>query len=66
MEPFRIDEYITTFILFAITIVAAYYLSEDFGLITSLNGATAGTTMGLVLPGIFYVVSYCKMGKKQA
>lgn len=64
MEPFRVDEYITSFMLFAVTIVAAFFLSEDFGLITSLNGATAGTTMGLILPGVFYCVTYCKIGKK--
>lgn len=65
MEPFRPDEYITSFVLYAVTVVAAFFLSDDFGLITSLNGATAGTIMGLILPGVFYVVTYCKLGKKE-
>ena len=66
MEPLRKEQYVYTVILFLLSIATAF-IFNNFGTIVSLNGATAGNLIGLILPASYYL--YCvremKIKKKE-
>ena len=66
MEPLRKEQYVYTVILFLLSITTAF-IFNNFGTIVSLNGATAGNLIGLILPASYYL--YCvremKIKKKE-
>jgi len=64
IEPLRKDQYVYTIILFGLTIIAAFFLKNSFGTVISINGATAGNFIGLVLPASFYL-KMCYEKKKK-
>jgi len=54
MEPLRREQYVYTIILFLLSLTAAFFFN-NFGTIVSINGATAGNLIGLILPASFYL-----------
>jgi hypothetical protein len=55
IEPLKPDEYVSTIVLFLITVVIAEFVT-DFSLIVVYTGATAGSLVALIIPGILYII----------
>lgn len=54
MEPLTTEQYAYTIILFVFSLAFGFW-TDDFGTIVSLNGATAGNLIGLLLPAGYYL-----------